>query len=79
MFRSVQGLCTCSVGVKTLLTGFTGGRVGDKEARVTRRTGLLLPRCGQLHGSGDGLAADLWLNPLVHEPSLEHTEPTRHG
>lgn len=68
------GCCTCSVGVETSVAGFTGGRVCDKETRVAWRTGFLLPRCRQLDGSVSTLTADLWLDPLVHELSLRHTQ-----
>lgn len=54
-----------------MVAGFTGGRVAEEEPRVARRTGLLLARCRQIHGSVDILAADLGLDPLVHKLSLK--------
>lgn len=62
---------TCSVGEGTLLAGLTGGRVADEEAGVARRTVPLCPRRRQLHGPLNGLAADLGLDPLVHELRLQ--------
>lgn len=41
--EGVKGFCTCSIGVETFFTGFTGRRVGEEETRVTWRTDLLLP------------------------------------
>lgn len=62
----------CSVGVGAVVAGFTGGRVGEEEETwVARGAGLLLARRRQLHGSFNSLAADLWLDPLVHELSLQ--------
>lgn len=43
--RLREGFCefhTCSVGVGILVAGFTGGRVGEVESRVARRTALLV-------------------------------------
>lgn len=64
---------TCSIREGAAGAGLTGGGVGNKETRVTWRTGLHLPRCGELHCSFSGLTADLRLDPLVHELSLRHT------